>query len=60
MLSEMRQSNPLLEQCIQEYSKVLDLPDLPKELAIKAGTQGVNRMQFRGKKVTDRNQYFYV
>jgi aspartate beta-hydroxylase len=38
----------MLEQAIQEYKKVIDLPDLPKELALKVGKRATDRMQFRG------------
>ena len=49
-LSEVKQSNELLERCIEEYNKVIDLPlkKVPKELALKAGRRCADRQSFRG------------
>jgi len=47
-LAERRQSNPILEQAIDECLKVLSLPDVPKELYIRAGILCSDRQSFRG------------
>ncbi|XP_074656499.1 aspartyl/asparaginyl beta-hydroxylase-like isoform X2 [Tubulanus polymorphus] len=46
--SEKLRSNPILEQCIAYYQKVVDLPDVPKPLLLKAADIAVERMNFRG------------
>lgn len=48
-MSQKRQSNALLEQSITEFIKVLDLPDVPRELMIKTGQRCADRQSFRGK-----------
>lgn len=46
--AELERSNKLLEACIEEYMKVLDLPNVPKELFMKVGRRGAERQSFRG------------
>lgn len=48
-LAEQKRSNAILEQCIEEYQKVLDLNDVPKELLLTSGQQLATRQTFRGK-----------
>ena len=52
-LSEEKRSNALLEQCIEEYRKVIELPETPAELAVLAAKRGSDRATFRGKKNLD-------
>ncbi|KAK2160180.1 hypothetical protein LSH36_138g01049 [Paralvinella palmiformis] len=46
--AEEQQSNRLLEECIELYQKLLQLPDVPKVLMLKAGRMCIERQQFRG------------
>lgn len=46
--AEAEKSNQLLEQAIDQYLKVLDLPDVPKSLLVKAGKICADKQTFRG------------
>ena len=48
-LSEMRQSNEILQQSIHAYGNVIDLPDCPLQLKHQAMRQQADRLSFLGK-----------
>lgn len=48
-LSEQRQSNDILHQCIETYGRVTDLPDCPLELKRRVMQRQANRLSFLGK-----------
>ncbi|KAH9377996.1 hypothetical protein HPB48_015091 [Haemaphysalis longicornis] len=47
-VAEIRKSNALLEECIQAYLQVMELPGVPDQLYLKAGNKAADRMRFRG------------
>lgn len=48
-LSEMRQSNEILQQSIHAYGNVVDLPDCPLQLKHQAMRRQADRLSFLGK-----------
>lgn len=48
-LSEMRQSNEILQQSIHAYGNVIDLPDCPLQLKHQAMRRQADRLSFLGK-----------
>lgn len=48
-LSEMRQSNEILQQSIDAYGNVVDLPDCPLQLKHQAMRRQADRLSFLGK-----------
>ena len=47
-LSQLKESNKLLEQCIYAYRDVLDIETTPDPLYRLAGERAVDRAKFRG------------
>ena len=48
-LSELKQSNEILQQCIDAYGRVTTMPDCPTELKRRAVQRQANRLSFLGK-----------
>lgn len=47
-MADEQQSNAILEQGITQYQQVLDLPDVPYDLLVDAGTKLADKQVFRG------------
>lgn len=48
-LSELKQSNEILQQCIDTYGRVAEMPDCPTELKRRAVQRQADRLSFLGK-----------
>lgn len=48
-LSELKQSNEILQQCIDAYGKVTEIPDCPIELKRRVVQRQADRLSFLGK-----------
>lgn len=48
-LSELKQSNEILQQCIDAYGRVPEMPDCPNELKRRAVQRQADRLSFLGK-----------
>lgn len=48
-LSELKQSNEILQQCIDAYGRVPEMPDCPTELKRRAVQRQADRLSFLGK-----------
>ena len=48
-LSELKQSNEILQQCIDTYSRVTEMPDCPTELKRRTVQRQADRLSFLGK-----------
>ena len=48
-LSELRQSNEILQQCIDTYGRVTEIPNCPMELKRRAVRRQADRLSFLGK-----------
>lgn len=48
-LSELKQSNEILQQCINTYGRVPEMPDCPTELKRRAVQRQADRLSFLGK-----------
>ncbi|XP_023236096.1 aspartyl/asparaginyl beta-hydroxylase-like isoform X2 [Centruroides sculpturatus] len=47
-MAEERRSNALLEQSINEYVGILNMPNVSDKVFVAAGSKGTDRMRFRG------------
>ena len=50
--SEELQSNSLLEESIEAYLELFDIPNVPRELLIVGARRCSDRQSFRGEKIT--------
>ena len=52
LMAEEQRSNPILEQAIDQFYKVHDLPEVPEALDLKNVRRLAERLTFRGQYLT--------